>query len=182
MNSEKLSENDRNKYRVLIQMFEGQYSIPDGSLTSSLQTLSQLLEKYYGQKVIILIDEYDVPLDKAFQHGYYKEKENSYHTLLVGLLAGNADWLVKSNVEAGEGVADIVVETEDPDAGIVMELKYVKEASGLEKACEKALIQIKDRRYEEYLKNDGRKNILLYGLAFCKKRCKVVVEERIKNA
>lgn len=73
MNSEKLSENDRNKYRVLIQMFKGQYSIPDGSFTSSLQILSQLLEKYYGQKVIILIDEYDVPLDKAFQHGYYRE-------------------------------------------------------------------------------------------------------------
>ena len=73
MNSEKLSENDKNKYHVLTQMFEGQYSIPDRSLTSSLQTLSQLLEKYYGQKVIILIDEYDVPLDKAFQHGYYRE-------------------------------------------------------------------------------------------------------------
>ena len=38
MNSEKLSENDKNKYHVLTQMFEGQYSIPDGSLTSSMQT------------------------------------------------------------------------------------------------------------------------------------------------
>ena len=438
MNSEKLSENDKNKYHVLTQMLEGQYSIPDGSLTSSLQTLSQLLEKYYGQKVIILIDEYDVPLDKAFQHGYYREmvalirglfgqalktndsllfavltgclrvskesiftglnnfkvlsitdarfdeqfgfteeevqnllefyhlkdhlyetkewydgyhfgntdvycpwdvinhvdrlngepgarpqtywintsgndlvkrfidnankttrdeierlvageaiekmvrleltydeidnsidnmwsvlcttgyltqtgmteqgayklvipnkevrevykfqiqewfkksvfsnteqltafwngveegnteaiekylnrilsnsisvfdtkapdKESSYHTLLVGLLVGNANWLVKSNVEAGEGFADIIVETENPDAGIVMELKYVKVAFELEKACEKALAQIKDRRYEEYLKNDGRNNILVYGLAFCKKRCKVIVESR----
>lgn len=52
------------------------------------------------------------------------EKESSYHTFLVGLLAGNADWFVKSNVEAGEGFADIIVETEDPDAGIVMELKF----------------------------------------------------------
>ena len=43
---------------------------------------------------------------------------------------------------------------------------------------EKALAQIKDRRYEEYLKNDGRNNILFYGLAFCKKRCKVIVESR----
>lgn len=55
-----------------------------------------------------------------------EEKENSYHTLLVGLLAGNSDWLVKSNVEAGEGFADIIVETENPDAGIVIELKYTK--------------------------------------------------------
>lgn len=134
---------------------------------------TEIIEKYLNRTLSNSISVFDTKAPN-------KEKENSYHTLLVGLLAGNADWLVKSNVEAGEGVADIVVETEDPDAGIVMELKYVKEASGLEKACEKALIQIKDRRYEEYLKNDGRKNILLYGLAFCKKRCKVVVEERIK--
>lgn len=43
------------------------------SLSSALQTLSYLLHKHYGQKTIIIIDEYDVPLDKAFQHGYYRE-------------------------------------------------------------------------------------------------------------
>ena len=42
-------------------------------LVSSLQILSQLLYKHFGQKNVILIDEYDVPLDKAFQNGYYKE-------------------------------------------------------------------------------------------------------------
>ena len=105
------------------------------------------------------------------------EKENSYHTLLVGLLAGNANWLVKSNVEAGEGFADIIVETEDPDAGIIMELKYSREASGLERAVHRAIEQIKDRRYTEYLKNDGRDNILLYGIAFYKKRCRVKIEK-----
>lgn len=105
------------------------------------------------------------------------EKKNSYHTLLVGLLTGNSDWVVRSNVEAGEGFADILVEPEDPDAGIVIELKYSKEAAGLEKACEKAIKQIKDRRYYEYLRNDGRSDITLYGIAFYKKRCKVIVEK-----
>ena len=105
------------------------------------------------------------------------EKENSYHTLLVGLLTRNSDWVVRSNVEAGEGFADILVEPEDPDAGIVIELKYSKEAAGLEKACEKAIKQIKDRRYYEYLRNDGRSDITLYGIAFYKKRCKVIVEK-----
>ena len=105
------------------------------------------------------------------------EKENSYHTLLIGLLTGNTDWLVKSNVEAGEGFADIIVETEDPDAGIIFELKYSKEASGVDKACERAIAQIKDRRYAEYLRNDGRYDMLFYGIAFYKKRCKVVVEK-----
>ncbi len=107
-----------------------------------------------------------------------KEKENSYHTFLLGLLTGNTDWVVRSNVEAGEGFADIIVEPEDPDTGIIFELKCSKEAAGLDKACERAMEQIKDRRYSEYLKKDGRHNMTLYGIAFYKKRCKVVIEKR----
>lgn len=106
-----------------------------------------------------------------------EEKESSYHNLLVGILTGNADWLVKSNVEAGEGFADIIVETDDPDAGIVVELKYTKNFDELKAACEKALDQIRDRRYQEYLLNDDRKDIRLYGIAFCKKRCCAISEK-----
>ena len=102
------------------------------------------------------------------------KKEISYHNLLVGILTGNADWLLKSNVEAGEGFADIIVETEDPNAGIVVELKYTKNYDEMEQACKAALDQINDRRYQEYLLNDGRKDITLYGIAFCKKRCKAM--------
>ncbi len=104
-----------------------------------------------------------------------EKKEISYHNLLVGILTGNADWLVKSNVEAEEGFADIIVETEDPNAGIVVELKYAKDYNNMEQACRAALDQINDRRYQEYLLNDGRKDITLYGIAFCKKRCKAMV-------
>ena len=104
-----------------------------------------------------------------------EKKEISYHNLLVGILTGNADWLVKSNIEAGEGFADIIVETEDPNAGIVVELKYTKDYDEMEQACKAALDQINDRRYQEYLLNDGRKDITLYGIAFCKKRCKAMV-------
>ena len=106
-----------------------------------------------------------------------KEKENSYHTLLIGLLAGNDGWLVKSNVEAGEGFADIIVETEDPDAGVIVELKYSRTLDAMENACKKAIAQIKERRYNEYLRNDDRQDILIYGMAFCRKRCKVIVEK-----
>ena len=103
-----------------------------------------------------------------------EKKEISYHNLLVGILTGNADWLVKSNVEAGEEFADIIVETEDPNAGIVVELKYTKNFDEMKKACRAALDQINDWRYQEYLLNDGRKDITLYGIAFCKKRCKAI--------
>lgn len=106
-----------------------------------------------------------------------EEKESSYHTILVGLLVGNADWLVKSNVEAEDGFADIIVETEDFDAGIIIELKYSKTFSGMDKACEKAITQIKEKRYDEYLKNDDRHDIMIYGIAFCKKKCKVIAHK-----
>ena len=128
------------------------------------------IEKYLNRTLSNSISVFDT---KA-QDGV---KENAYHTLLVGLLAGNADWLVRSNVEAGEGFADIIIETDDPDAGIVVEVKYVKEMSGLEQACAKAIAQIKEKRYSEYLTNNCRTDVLLYGMAFCRKRCKVVVEK-----
>ncbi|MBT9772843.1 AAA family ATPase [Coprococcus catus] len=56
------------------------------------------------------------------------------------------------------------------------ELKYAKLFSGMAKACESAMTQIHQRRYDDYLRNDGRENVLAYGIAFCKKRCKVVAE------
>ena len=68
-----LTENERSKYQMMIHLESGKYSADEEMLVSSLQILSQLLYKHYGQNTIILIDEYDVPLDKAFQHGYYKE-------------------------------------------------------------------------------------------------------------
>ena len=106
-----------------------------------------------------------------------EEKESSYHNILVGILTGNADWLVKSNVEAGEGFADIIVETDDPDAGIVAELKYTKNFDDMKMTCQKAIDQIRDRRYQEYLLNDDRKDIRLYGITFCKKRCCAISEK-----
>ncbi len=92
-------------------------------------------------------------------------------------MSGNADWLVKSNVEAGEGFADIIVETGNLDSGIVLELKYAKEFKDVNDVCATAIQQIKEKRYYDYLLNEGRRNILLYGITFCKKRCKVVVEK-----
>ena len=54
-------------------MQDGKYVMDEDTLESALQTLSELLYRHYGQKVIILIDEYDVPLDKAYQNDYYRE-------------------------------------------------------------------------------------------------------------
>ena len=105
-------------------------------------------------------------------------KENFYHGLLLGLLRGsNPDWLIKSNRESGDGFSDILIKPEDPDAGIIIEVKYAKEIKGLDAACDAAMAQIKDRRYDEALRDEDRCDILAYGIAFCRKRCRVVGEK-----
>lgn len=105
-------------------------------------------------------------------------KENFYHGLLLGLLRGsNPDWLIKSNRESGDGFSDILIEPEDPDAGIVIEVKYAKEMKELDAACEAAMAQIQNKRYDEALRDEGRCDILAYGIAFCRKRCRVVGEK-----
>ena len=105
-------------------------------------------------------------------------KENFYHGLLLGLLRGsNPGWLIKSNRESGDGFSDILIKPEDPDAGIVIEVKYAKEMISLDAACEAAMAQIKEKRYDEALRDEGRCDILAYGIAFCRKRCRVVGEK-----
>lgn len=131
---------------------------------------AEIIEQYLNQTLSNTISVFDTKAPEM-------EKENSYHTFLAGMLTGNTDWVVKSNVEAGEGFADIIIKPQNPNDGIIFELMYSKEASGLDKACERAIKQIRDRRYLEYLKNDGRHNMTFYGIAFYKKRCKVVVEK-----
>ena len=105
-----------------------------------------------------------------------EEKEIFYHGIVLGLLRCESEWLIQSNIESGDGLVDILIETEDPDAGIIIELKYAQTLQGLSKACENAMRQIRERRYDERLRNEGRNDILAYGIAFCKKKCKVVVE------
>ena len=109
--------------------------------------------------------------------GDRRERENSYHTFLLGMLVGNAAWGVKSNRETGEGFADLLVETENPDAGIIIELKSVDRLSELDEACRQAIAQIHERRYDRTMRDEGRDDILAYGIAFYKKRCRVAVEK-----
>lgn len=87
-------------------------------------------------------------------------KENFYHGILVGILGFENSWSVSSNKESGDGYSDIIVETED---------------GKLERACHKALEQIEKNRYEELLVDEGVEQIIKYGIAFYKKRCRVMM-------
>ncbi len=84
--SEKLTENEKNSYRALVNLSDkGQFTMEENVILTSLKTLSRLLSRHYGCKAILLIDEYDAPLDKAFQFGYYDEM-----ILLIRNLFSNA--------------------------------------------------------------------------------------------
>ena len=106
-----------------------------------------------------------------------EQKENFYHGLLLGLLRSEPNWLILSNAESGDGFSDILIEPEDPDTGIVIEVKDSPTLAGMESACVTALEQIKSKRYDERLRNEGRENVTAFGIAFCKKRCRVVFEK-----
>ncbi|MED9968284.1 MAG: AAA family ATPase [Blautia sp.] len=100
-------------------------------------------------------------------------KENFYHGFLLGILGFGDSWSVSSNRESGDGYSDILVETDDGETGIVLELKYAEDGN-LDAACKKALKQIEQKRYGEELEEEGILHILKYGIAFYKKRCRVV--------
>lgn len=99
-------------------------------------------------------------------------KENFYHGILLGLLSHREDWVIMSGAESGNGYSDILIEIDDKDIGIVIEIKYAENAN-FESSCENALKQIEKMDYETRLRQDGMTNIIKYGIACYKKRCKV---------
>ena len=100
-------------------------------------------------------------------------KENFYHGMLLGLLQNQRGWMVKSNVETGEGYSDISILTADR-LGIVIELKYADDRN-LAKACREALKQIEEKKYAEGLKRRRVIKIMKYGIAFYEKECMVAM-------
>ena len=102
-------------------------------------------------------------------------KENFYHGLLLGILGYKNSWYVKSNKEAGDGYSDIFIRTEEKNTGMILEVKYA-EAAQLDAACRMALKQIDDREYARALREDGCRTIYKYGIACCRKWCRVLME------
>ena len=137
-----------------------------GFLEGKTEDIQQELTHFLGESISVL--------DTKARN---EEKEIFYHGILIGILKNNANWAVRSNRESGDGYADILIKPKNPDTGIVIELKYARSFKELDQACERALEQIKDRRYDEALREDGRNEVLAYGIAFWKKRCKVVVDK-----
>ena len=136
-----------------------------GFLEGNVEDIQRELTHFLGESISVL--------DTKARN---EEKEIFYHGILIGILKSNVSWAVRSNRESGDGYADILIKPKNQDVGIVIELKYARSFKELDQACERALEQIRDRRYDEALREDGRSEILAYGIAFWKKRCKVLAE------
>lgn len=90
MDSEILTKEEKKSYAALILTGEdGDFQMSDTALEKALLRLSGLLSRHYGKQVIILIDEYDVPLDKAFQNGYYDEMVSLLRNIFGNALKSN---------------------------------------------------------------------------------------------
>ena len=103
-------------------------------------------------------------------------KENFYHGILLGILGIKEEWGVFSNQETGEGYSDILIETENSETAILIEVKYAGDGN-LDVACERALKQVEEIKYDEELRENGVDKILKYGIACYMKRCKVKLAE-----
>lgn len=105
---------------------------------------------------------------------YHDYGEDYYHAFLAGIFAG-AGYQVESNKEHGEGRSDIIIKDYAKDRIAVFEAKYSKNADQLQKDCEKALVQINERMYAKEF-SDEYETVICYGIAFYKKRCRILVK------
>ena len=101
-------------------------------------------------------------------------KENFYHGMLLGILGYKEGWTVTSNREAGDGFSDIMIRMDEGNTGIIIEVKYAGENP--EATCRRALEQIQEKGYARGMRQDGIQTILKYGIACCRKTCRVLME------
>lgn len=93
LDSSRLSAEDKEIYRQLIEVGKGEsglFIMSNDTLGASLKILSDLLCRHYGKGVILLIDEYDVPLDKVFQYGYYDQMVSLLRIVFGNVLKTNS--------------------------------------------------------------------------------------------
>ncbi|MCD8019772.1 MAG: ATP-binding protein [Clostridiales bacterium] len=104
----------------------------------------------------------------------HEMKESFYHGLLLRMLRGRRGWRIKSNREAGNGRADIILIDQIKKCGYIIEVKYALKNTELLQDAKKALLQIDDTLYDAYFSDSDIDKIYHYGIAFHKKKCRVM--------
>ncbi len=102
----------------------------------------------------------------------FDSSEGFYHGFLLSMLMGTRDYRAKSNREEGDGRPDIVLYPENPpDPAYIFEIKIRKKFNEMQDGLNEAFIQIRDKRYEDGILEDGYAGAVSYGICFCRKSC-----------
>ena len=144
--------------------------------TGTLEAFCQAFPQKDAVKIEKFLNEYLWNTISIRDISGREKKENFYHGMILGLLRYKENRLVKSNAESGEGYSDILIEVPESRTGIVVEIKYAEDAA-FDSSCNKAIQQIEEKHYEVALLGDGMENVVKYGIACYKKRCKVLLAE-----
>ena len=158
--------------RILILFREDVYK--DGQMA---EEFCEALMDCKAEKVQAILEQYlrnTISVRDTFVRK--SAKENFYHGILLGILSYKSEWRVSSNRESGNGFSDILIESENSDAGIVIEVKYSENDQTMESDCRKALQQITEKDYMRFLCDKGIHKIVKYGITFHLKKCRVRVE------
>ena len=150
------------------QVFEW---IKDG-LKNNPEYLNGFCEYFVQGKAAEIEDQFNEFLDETISIRDSGE-EKFYHAYLLGMLKNRKDWRVKSNTETGNGYCDISIKLPKQKLGILIEMKYTRDEAKLEEYCREALDQIERKGY----KIERVNKILKYGIACCRKSCKVMLRE-----
>ncbi|MCM1315651.1 MAG: PD-(D/E)XK nuclease domain-containing protein [Alistipes senegalensis] len=130
---------------------------------------SESIEKLFNSYLKSIISVRDTNVSVA-------KKENFYHGILLGLLRHRGDWIIKSNVESGDGYSDIILETLDGSLGVIIEIKYAENGI-FSSTLDEGIKQINDKNYVELLQSHSVGRIFKFAVACYIKRCQVRFEE-----
>ncbi len=108
---------------------------------------------------------------------YHDTQENFYHGMMLGILSQLYRYKIKSNRENGLGRTDIVLYDMRDDRAVVFEFKWCKEKLELNCLPQIAIEQVRKLRYAEEIHTEGYKTVYVVGIGFCRKVCKVQIEE-----
>lgn len=141
-------------------------------LKNNSEYLNGFCEYFVQGKAAEIEDQFNEFLDETISIRDSGE-EKFYHAYLLGMLKNRKDWRVKSNAETGNGYCDISIKLPKQKLGILIEMKYTQDEDKLEEYCREALKQIERKGYKVERVN----KTLKYGIACCRKQCKVMFQE-----
>ena len=132
----------------------------------------EVFKSFYKNTLAWTDKRFESKEEEKEEFSIFDNDESFYHGVFLSLLYGTPDYQPRSNREEGDGRPDIVLYPENPtDPAIIFEIKTRKKFNEMQAGLQEAYDQIKDKKYEEGVLEDGYMGAKSYGICFCKKSC-----------